>query len=71
MQLMIIFFFECPAKVLLQKHFPNEVTFMRLQVGKGLVKLAHEDCIVCFSEVRMGVSTELVVTIDGMADAAH
>ena len=69
--LVSVFFFESTAQILLELFFLGDVALVGLQVRKGLMKLRHKHLVVGFAEVGVVISTELVVTVDHVADRAH
>ena len=66
-----VFFLKGSAEIFLKLLLLSNMSLMWLQVRQGLVQLRHEDLVVGLAEIRMVVSTELVVAVDHVADSAH
>ena len=58
-------------QVFLEQVSVCDVAQVRLQVRQSFVKLAHENLVVGFTEVSVVICTELVVSVDHVADLAH
>lgn len=63
-----VFFFQCAAQVLLELFLFGDVAHVWLQVGQGLVQLAHENLVVSLAKVSVIIATELVVSVDHVTD---
>ena len=71
LSLVMVFLKKGVCNVFLEALLGCVVEVMGLQVGKCLVKFAHEDLVVGLSEVGVVVATELVVSVHHVADGAH